>query len=166
MTQATPELYDPVEWERAGRGSELQFFATDAEVKEWLGQPPRTVRYLAPGPLAPDFLGRRSTRSSSDRSYTIGARSRSAHGPPSRVHQGSPSLVDVRPARPQADLVDPRKFVRNRVASASAPYRPKRYAHLTAVQRILLALALGRQGRALDKLGKHGRRAADLAGTR
>lgn len=33
----TMQLYQPPEWSRSGRGRELQFFATDAEVEEWLG---------------------------------------------------------------------------------------------------------------------------------
>ena len=34
------QIYDPAEWCRAGRGLELQFYATDTEVQQWLGSLP------------------------------------------------------------------------------------------------------------------------------
>lgn len=36
----TPQIYDPAEWSRVGRGRELQFFATDAEVLKWFDMLP------------------------------------------------------------------------------------------------------------------------------
>ena len=36
----TVQIYQPAEWSRAGRGRELQFFATDVEVQHWLGHLP------------------------------------------------------------------------------------------------------------------------------
>lgn len=32
---AREAIYNPIEWFRAGRGRELQFFATDSEVRQW-----------------------------------------------------------------------------------------------------------------------------------
>jgi hypothetical protein len=36
----TNQIYDPATWSRAGRGRELQFFATDDEVQHWISQLP------------------------------------------------------------------------------------------------------------------------------
>lgn len=40
LKMGTPQVYDPAEWSRAGRGRELQFFATDADVRRWLDHLP------------------------------------------------------------------------------------------------------------------------------
>jgi hypothetical protein len=40
------QTYDPSEWQRQGRGKELQFFATDDEVRGYLkGLPPQHGPY-------------------------------------------------------------------------------------------------------------------------